>query len=342
MEMRDDSRISIIIVNYNGRHFLGPCLSSVLLEATTEDEIIVVDNGSSDGSAGFIKESFPAVKVIESPVNLGFAGGNNKGVEAAIGDFIVLLNNDTVVHKGWLKGLVDEMQKKNVGCATSLIKTAGIPERYYEMNGSINFLGHNIMRVYKKPSDIFFPGGASMIFRKSIFGLPFDEDYFAYGEDVYFGFRARFMGFNVCHTNASSLDHVGSGTSSAQKSSFRTYYQERNRLLNLFLFFSPLVITKVSPLLLANCFAKCTASIVGMKYSLSGLLKAYSWLILNFRMIKKKRSMLLHEMKVHESEVIKMMTGKMTNGESLIGKVVNVLSLFYFRLVRLNVLELSQ
>ena len=334
--------ISIIIVNYNGKHFLKNCLTSVLHQDYLTFEVIVVDNASVDGSVEFIKNEFPTIRVIKSDKNLGFAGGNNLGVKNAAGNLIVLLNNDTIVHNGWLQGLAKAIADEKVATASSLIKTEGIPAKYYEKNGSINFLGHNIMRIFDEPMDIFFAGGASMIFKKNVFGLPFDDDYFVYGEDVYLGLRSRFMGFKVKHTNESTLDHFGNGTSKTQKSEFLTFYQERNRILNTFLFFSPTTIIKVIPFLIINCFAKCIASIVGLKYSLFGLLRAYSWLLFNISTIARKRAALKLERRADETEVIRYMTGKLTNGESSVGKLINVISIVYCRIVNLRVIELSK
>lgn len=331
---------SIIIVNYNGKHFLDHCLNPVLAQLTEGDEVIVVDNASSDGSAAYIRNAYSSVQLIESETNLGFAGGNNLGVQYARGELIILLNNDTIVHEGWLRGLVEAVAGDRIAAASSLIKTQGIPDRYYEKNGSINFLGHNIMRVFDEPTDIFFAGGASMIFKKSIFPKPFDDDYFVYAEDVYLGLRTRFMGYEVKHTNKSRLDHLGSGTSAKQRSEFLTYYQERNRILNTFLFFSSGTIIKVMPFILINCCAKIIASLLGMKYSILGLLRAYGWFLLNSSIIVKKRKALRSEQKVHESEVIRNMSGKLTNGESALGKVINMCALWYCRVVQLPVIEI--
>ncbi len=334
--------VSIIIVNHNGKHFLKECIISVLHQNYPTFEIIVVDNGSNDGSIEFINNNFPTIRIIKCEINLGFAGGNNIGVKNAKGELVVLLNNDTVVHNGWLKGLVNAVADKNVVTASSLIKTDGIPDKYYEKNGSINFLGHNIMRIFDEPTDIFFAGGASMIFKKDIIGVPFDEDYFVYGEDVYLGMRTRFLGYQVKHTNDSVIDHYGNGTSKSQKGNFLTFYQERNRLLNTFLFFTPKTILKVVPFIAVNCIVKCFASLLGMKYSMSGLLKAYAWFVFHIPMIVNKRRALQTERKVEEREVIRYMTGKLTNGESLIGKMINSISLFYCRIVNLRVIELSK
>ena len=333
--------ISIIIVNYNGKGFLQGCLDSVKSELTEGCEVIVVDNGSVDGSAAFLHGTFPWVNVIESKNNLGFAGGNNLGVRHAKSELIILLNNDTVVHPGWLQGLLDAVRDDDVACASSLIKTEGIPEQYYEMNGSINFMGQNIMRVFEEPTDIFYAGGASMIFKKNILGEPFDDDYFVYSEDVYLGLRVRFMGLNVKHTNESRLDHLGNGTSQHQRSGFLTFFQERNRLLNLMLFFSAWTIIRTLPYILLNCSAKILLALMGRKYSLNGLLHAYGWFFIRIPTILRKREVLSREKRVPDSEVIAKMSGKISNGESLPGKIVNSIMLMYCRIVRLKVIELS-
>ncbi len=331
---------SVIIVNYNGKHFLQDCLSSVIRDCGERVEIIVVDNASVDSSVQFLRESFPNVIVIESGSNLGFAGGNNLGVRHAKNDLIILLNNDTVVHPGWLQGLLDAVRDDDVACASSLIKTEGIPERYYEKNGSINFLGQNIMRVFDEPTDIFYAGGASMIFKRNILGEPFDDEYFVYSEDVYLGLRVRFMGLNVKHTNASRLDHFGNGTSKHQRSSFLTYYQERNRLLNLVLFFSMWTIIRTLPFVLMNCTAKIILALLRRKYSLNGLLHAYGWFFIRIPTIFRKRAALTRAKRVPDSNVIGRMSGKITSGETLSGRIVNNIALAYCRIVRLKVIEL--
>ncbi len=338
--MNSNLTISIIIVNFNGKHFLNDCLTSIFRQEYSGFEVIVVDNASNDGSVEYIIQHFPTVRIIKSHKNLGFAGGNNLGVEKAQGNFIVLLNNDTIVHSGWLQGLMDCVADENVASASSLIKTQGIPDKYYEKNGSINFLGHNVMRIFDEPTDIFFAGGASMIFKKNIIGLPFDNDYFVYAEDVYLGLRTRFMGYQVKHTNNSMIDHIGNGTSKYQKSEFLTYYQERNRILNAFIFFEPKTIIKITPYILINCLAKLFGALLGLKYSFIGLLKAYSWFFNHIPLVLKKRKNLLMERKTDETEVIRYMTAKLTNGESSIGKLINVISIFYCRIVNLRTIEL--
>jgi len=115
--------VSLIIVNYNGRHLLQACLASLLSQSFTDFEIIVVDNASQDGSVEYIGREFPQVKLIILPRNTGFAAANNEGLKQAQGQYIALLNNDAEADRDWLGNLVGGMKKDGaVGiCASKMI-----------------------------------------------------------------------------------------------------------------------------------------------------------------------------------------------------------------------------
>lgn len=337
--------VSIIVLNYNGKHFLADCINSIKQQTFKDFELILVDNASSDGSVELIKNNFPEVMLIESPTNLGFAGGNNLGVSKANGDLIVLLNNDTKTEIHWLEELVKAVSKDNVAIASSLILSDHIPMIYWEKKGSINFLGHNIMFVFDKEEEIFTSSGASLIFKKNLLGLPFDEDYFAYSEDVYLGLRARFSGYNIVHTNKSVVHHYEGGSFKKTNNSFRTYIQERNRLLNTALFFSFNTLIKLIPLFIFNICTKLLASLflrkdkVFNKYSFKGLIKAYLWFPLNAGRIIKKRAAIKKEKLVSETEIIKLMSYKVADGNSLPVKLLNKFWFCYFYLVGIKTIE---
>jgi GT2 family glycosyltransferase len=335
----DHPLCSVIIVNYNGRHLLEECLTSVLAQAYPSFEIVLVDNGSSDGSAPFVRERFPDVRLVEAGENLGFAGGNNLGVERSTGEYVVLLNNDTIVAPGWLSALVDALLPPDVACASSLVRTDGIPDRYYEKNGSMNVLFLNIMRVYEKPENIFYGGGASLAFKRSILDIPFDPDYFAYVEDVYLGLRARFRGFRVVHANPSVVRHLGGATARNAAGAFVTYLQERNRVLTLLLFFSWGTILRAIPFLLLNAAARVLAGCFSRRRSLTGILRAYVWLATHPRRILAKRRTLRAERTVPDADVLGWMTGKLLNDETKGAALVNGLALMYCRIVGLRTIE---
>ena len=340
--MQDAIQISVVILNFNGKQFLDDCLTSVLREAGPEVEVILVDNASSDGSVQHVKSSYPRVQIVESQVNLGFAGGNNLGVARAQGDYVVLLNNDTVVQPGWLEGLKRAIEPEDVAIASSLVRTEGVPERYYERNGSINFLGHNIMTVFTNPEDIFYAGGASLVYKKKLLGLPFDEMYFAYAEDVYLSLRARFLGYRVVHTNDSRVLHLGGGTTA--RGAFRRrllLLQERNRLLNILLFFSGRTILKVLPLMIFNCVVKSVTGLLGTRYSFLATTGAYVWLLTHIDAIRSKRTELRGHRWIDECDVISQMCGRLTQGESVAARWLNRASIRYCRVVGLRTIEIA-
>jgi hypothetical protein len=330
---------SVIIVNFNGRHLLDACLDAVLSQSGPSFEVILVDNGSTDGSAGHVRNHYPKVRIVDAGSNLGFSGGTNLGVEIARGGLIVLLNNDTIVEPGWIAGLVAAAAPADVAIVSSLVLTVGIPARYYERNGSINFLCHNIMRVFGRLENIFYGGGASLLYKKELLGVPFDNEYFVYCEDVYLGLRARFMGYRVLHSNASVVRHIGSATSGKQKTAVITFLQERNRMLTVLTFFSRWTIIRILPFLLINSVSKTALALVSRRYSFPGLVRAYWWFLVHPRELREKRALLARERFVHEREVISWMTGKLTNGESFPGKLLNGLALLWCRLVRLKTVD---
>lgn len=330
--------VSIIILNYNGRQFLKDCFESVLSQSYQSFEIIFFDNGSADGSVEFVKQVYTdsRIKVIESKVNLGFAGGNNEALKNCSNDLIVLLNNDTKTEKDWLKYLIEAVDERNT-IASSFVITQGIPPEYYETNGSVSYLMYNIMNVFENPGDEFYPNGCSLIFRKSETGEPFDSDYFYYGEDVYLGLRARFSGMKVKFVKASVVHHYGGGTSSASEK--KTFYRERNRFLNLYQFFSIGFIIKMLPYISFNHITKLIVSIFSKRYSAIGLLKAYFWFYINVPLIAKKRNKLRKSFTVNEKDVIRFMSSKIFNEGSVLTKLINSISYIYSRMVGIKPVE---
>jgi hypothetical protein len=330
--------LSIIILNYNGRQYLKNCLESVLNQSYSNFEVIFFDNNSTDDSINYVKSNFKdtRIKTIESKENLGFAGGNNKAVKHTQYDLNVLLNNDTQVDKNWLKYLVEAMKEKYI-IASSLVITEGINPKYYKSNGSISYLMYNIMNIFKNPEVEFYPNGCSLIFRKSEIPVPFDKDYFYYSEDLYLGLKARFMGMKIMFVKDSIVHHFGGEASGTN--SVKTFYQERNRLLNLYTFFSISFIIRVLPIIFFIKSGKLIASIFSKKYSFTGVIKAYLWFYFNIVKVIKKRSEIKLIKNVNEKEVIKYMTSKLLNHESNFNKFINRLSYFYSRLIGIKPIE---
>lgn len=216
-------KLSVVILNYNVRYFLELCLKSVF-EAirNIEAEIIVVDNDSTDDSCSMIKELFPEITLIKNKENLGFSKGNNIGVTQAKGQYVCILNPDTVVPEDVFEKLIaySETKKKLgiVGCKlingrgaflpeskrnipfvkAAVKKLLGNPEDYYAEDINENETGHVDVLV-----------GAFMLLKKEVYNKigGFDEDYFMYGEDIDISYKALKAGYRNYYYGKSVVLH---------------------------------------------------------------------------------------------------------------------------------------
>jgi GT2 family glycosyltransferase len=327
--------VSVIIVNYNGVTLLEDCLTSVFATDYHPFEVVLVDNGSTDGSVAFVRSRFPDVRLLAQERNLGFAGGNNRGVESATGEYVVLLNTDTRVEPAWVNALLEVLQDPGVAVVTSRVVTKGVPDRFYAKNGSLNFLGYNIMRVFDDLSLVFFAGGASLMFRKQIVGRPFLDEYFLYQEDVYLSWRMRLAGYEIRMAQASSVHHIGSVTASRQASGLVTYYQERNRLLNALLLYEFSTILRLLPLFVADGVVKLALSIVAGRKSPAGIIRAYVWCAMHARWILRQRRAHQATRTVGDREILSWMSPRLLEQEGPLASTVNRCAQVYARLMRL-------
>ncbi|HTX98720.1 MAG TPA: glycosyltransferase family 2 protein [Bacteroidota bacterium] len=323
--------VSVIIVNFNGKEFLGPCLASIFAQSYRPFDVIVVDNGSTDGSLQLALREFPEVRVIANPGNKGFAEANNQGTRIAGSDLVVLLNNDTVVKDGWIEGLLDGLAAPGVAVVTSKVITEGVPSRFYAMNGTINFLGYNIMRHFTDTSMVFFGGGASLAFRKNVVGEPFLSEYFLYHEDVYLSWRMRLRGNDVRMAPTSIVYHLGSASTKRQPSAIVTFYQERNRLLNALLLYGPRTLAKLFPYFVSDGIAKTAAAILGRGKSLRGILRAYWWIFAHVGWVHRQRRVEQAWRAVDDTAILSLMSPNVLDGEGTVARFANRISLSYAR-----------
>jgi GT2 family glycosyltransferase len=210
--------ISVIIVNWNGKQHLNDCLSSLRRQTFTDFEIVMVDNGSTDDSVAYVQSSFPEVEIISLPINTGFSVGNNRGIQAAQGDYIALLNNDTEVDPHWLEELYRALESSpQVGfCASKILlfdqreilDSAG---DYYSCYGAAGKIGRlkPDQKLYNQAKEVFGASGAAAIYRRSMLeevGL-LDEDFFMIYEDVDLSFRAQLMGYSCLYVPTARVYH---------------------------------------------------------------------------------------------------------------------------------------
>lgn len=229
--------VSVVIVNWNGRHFLEACLNAVAAQDGVSAETILVDNASTDGSVDFSRDRFPWVRVIALPENRGFAGGNNAGVREARGRFVALLNNDTVPEPGWLKALVSGIDEEaGLALVTSRIVYMHDPDLIDSAGDSLlasggAFKRHHGARVEmaRESTEVFGVCGAACLMPKRVFDElgGFDEDFFASHEDVDLSYRARLLGYRCGYVADAIVRHHGSATI-GRISAFAVFHGQRN------------------------------------------------------------------------------------------------------------------
>jgi len=230
-------RVSVVIVNWNGLAFLPTCLES-LSACGTPVEIIVVDNGSTDGSVEYLRQR-PEIVLISNATNTGYAPANNAGIERATGEFVFLLNNDTRVAPGFLEPLLQVMGTTADAGACQCKMLSYDPPYHIDAYGSYllrtGFLYH--LRYGKPdpppepPFEIFAAKGAAMLIRASVLRQvgSFDPDFFAYLEDSDLSWRIWLGGWRVLCVPESVVYHRGGATASRLPSAFVTFHSFKNR-----------------------------------------------------------------------------------------------------------------
>ena len=237
-----DVKTCVVVPNWNGKSTLAACLDSLLAQ-TEPATIIVVENGSIDGSLEFLQQNYPQVELVVNQENLGFAGGVNSGIRRAIelgAQYVALFNNDALADKKWLKELVACLDKNpEVGIATC--KLLGEDGKHIDSTGDYYTVwglpyprgrGEEDARQYDKQMDVFAASGGASLYRVSMLneiGL-FDEDFFAYYEDVDISFRAQLAGWKVAYV-PSAVAHHATGTTSSKLKGFTTYQTMKNQPL---------------------------------------------------------------------------------------------------------------
>ena len=229
-----------MVVNWNRKELLRACLDSLERQGEVASEVIVVDNGSADGSAEMAETEF-SVRVIRNRENRGFCAANNQGIAAAQGEFVALINNDAEAAQGWLAALHRACSSApDIGMAASKVLVWEDPGRIDKAGHLIFPDGQNRGRgsgatdcgQYDCEEEVLWPDGCAALYRKAMLDEigGFDEDFFAYGDDAELGLRARIAGWRCIYTPQAVVRHHR-GSTLGKDSVRRLELIERNRLL---------------------------------------------------------------------------------------------------------------
>lgn len=218
------SRVTIAIINYQGKRWLPRCLASVAQLEGPVEEVLVIDNASNDGGIEEAQRQFPSIRVVKNRRNLGFAKACNQAMRLAQGDYVAILNNDLEVTPGWLTAHLRAMEAAPLAAATASKLLSMNPRHLvWGAGGCMNWQGFGYDRghgewdtgQYDRREPVFSACGAAMLIRRSAFEAigPFDETFFMYHEDVDWCWRAWLLGFEVWYVPEAVAYHKGEGSS---------------------------------------------------------------------------------------------------------------------------------
>lgn len=230
-------KATVVIPNYNGIRYLKDCLDALRKQSSQEFDVLVVDNGSTDGSFELLME-YSEVKKLRFEENKGFCGAVNAGIQMAESEYVILLNNDTQVRADFVKALIAAIeQDPKIFSVSAKMLNMQKPELVDDAGDLYCAFGWAFARGKGKPAkdyaaccSIFSACGGAAIYRKSVFdeiGL-FDEKHFAYLEDLDLGYRARIHGYRNLYEPRAEVLHAGSGFSGSRYNAFKVNLSSAN------------------------------------------------------------------------------------------------------------------
>lgn len=256
------TRLSVVVVNWNSRDDLEVCLRALARQTHDDLEVIVVDNGSRDGSEAMAREKFPRFSTIQTHDNLGFAEACNIGIEASTGEWVAMLNNDTRADDGWARALVEAAREAPASCGMlqSVMLFMSKPHTINSAGLALTRSGSGVDLHEGEPSshmfandDIFCPSAGAAAYRRSMLDaikLPcgyFDRDHFMYYEDLDLGWRARLAGWSAKIVPRSIVHHKWHGSSDRHGRSWLVAISRTNRLRTLLKNASPWFLLRTAP-----------------------------------------------------------------------------------------------
>lgn len=232
--------VSVVIPNFNGMAYLDGVLSSLERQTIRNFEVILVDNGSTDGSCAFVSAEYPWVHMIQLPENYGFSRAVNEGIHAARSPYVLLLNNDTEAEPDFLEEMVAALRrhKKAFSCQAKMIQLHDRDKmddagNYYCALGWAFARGKGKdIRHYDREQKIFSTCAGAAIYRKKFIDRigDFDEEHFAYLEDLDIGYRARIYGYENRYEPTASVLHYGSASTGSRYNSRKTELSSSNNI----------------------------------------------------------------------------------------------------------------
>jgi len=232
--------VAVVVVNFNRKDMLADCLDSLLAQTAPPERIVVVDNGSTDGSAEMVAERFAGrAGLVKLDDNLGFAAGNNRGVDGVSSEWIALINNDAMADPAWIEQMMKAASvEPSVGMVACSVIVEDSRDRLdnqgvgLHVDGMSRGVAHFMRAAESVAHQAFIPSGCAALVRRSAFieAGGFDEGFFCYSEDTDLFIRIRLLGYKCAFAKSAVAYHRSGGGTMGTVSPEKIYYVERNRV----------------------------------------------------------------------------------------------------------------
>jgi len=336
--MPQPALVSVIVVNWNGREHLDDCFTSLLLQSYSPLEIIMVDNGSVDGSVDYARGRFPQVKIVENAFNRGFGAAVNAGCKKAEGDYILFLNNDLYLKETCIEEMLNLLHTEECGAVVPKILLFQERDTINSFGNVINFLGlacpKYIWEKDRQDMEVEETScGGIFLLRKDFMERlgGFDEGFFMYHEDHDLSWRIRLHGKRLLVNPRAVIYHKYQFS----KSPGKFYYSEKNRLQLLLKNYSLKTLFFISPaLIIVELVEICFSLTSGWFWK---KILSYGEILSSLPRIRAERKIIQQERKVSDREIVKLFTGELKiSGVNnfLLDRVLSPFLSFYWNLIR--------
>jgi len=308
--------VSVIVVNYNGKKWLKDCFDALKNQNYKNIQVIMVDNNSVDDSINYVQINYPNIEIVKSSDNLGFAGGNNLALDIVKGEYVFLLNNDTIIDKdaiGHLKDKLDSNQK--IGSLQAKLVLMNEPDKMDSCGSfwtSTTFLYHvgsykdQSLDLYNQSFKVFCNKGAAQMIRTELINTLtlFDDDFWAYYEETDFCHRVWLHGSECWYEPKALVYHANGGTSLNFNSELIQFHNYKNKLMSFIKNFETLNLLKIIPTYIIMSILISFIFILQGKFKMAmAIYKSYGWNIKNLNKNLKKRKIIQNMRKVTDKDI---------------------------------------
>lgn len=327
---------SIILLSYNSKDDLKECIPSLIKQTYTNYEIILVDNASSDNSPEFIRNNYPDIMLIETGSNMGYPAGNNIGFDHASGEYIVVLNPDTVTDSNWLAELIKPLEENpDIALTTSKILIYDEPDKINTCANTVHYTGLDFCRgfneplsSFSRPEEVGAISGCSFAIRREIFKElgGFDPEFFLYLDDVDLSWRARLAGYKIQFIPTSIVYHKFH----LSIEPWKEFYLERNRYLMLLKNCSLRMLILMSPAFIVSEIVTWGHAVLHGYLYMYNKLRAYWWIFTNTIKIGNKRREVQKTQRISDKEFLRLLEWKVPFEQVIQNKIMFMAANIFF------------